>query len=53
MPLNHTVHIKLDDKGFQTFKEARAQAIIEEKDIGEWLVEAIEEKFKHDDQLNS
>jgi len=41
MPLNHTVHIKLDDKGFQTFKEARAQAIIEEKDIGEWLVEAI------------
>lgn len=46
------VPIKMDEEEVKAFKEARAQAIVEQKRIGTWLSEAIEFKLKHDDNLN-
>lgn len=47
------ITIKMNEKEIQTFKEARVQAIIEGKRVGTFVAEAIEEKIKHDDKLNS
>lgn len=44
------VPIKMNDKEYQLFKEARAQAIIEEKRIGTWLAKAILEKLEKQPQ---
>ena len=40
------VPIKMDEKEYRLFKEARAYAIMEGKRIGTWVSEAIKDKLE-------